>query len=113
VLHLLRRRPRAPHLLALALRSVQPAGRLLQAAGAGPGAELLTLEPLSHDASLAMVGGLPDPVLRERVAREARGNPLFLEQLARFAQLPDGTLPARLLAGVALEVGALPAAAQR
>ena len=112
VLHLLRRRPRAPHLLALALRSGKPPGRLLQAAGAGPGAELVALEPLGHDASLAMVGGLPDAALRERVVREARGNPLFLEQLARFAQLSDGTLPPCLLASVALEVGALPDAAR-
>ena len=110
VLHLLRRPPRGPHLLAFALRPIDPAPRLLDAARAAPAWSHLHLEPIGHAASLALLEELPDPALREKVAREAEGNPLFLQELARAARQPEGELPPTLRAAVQLEVGALPRA---
>ena len=108
VLHLLRRAPRAPHLLAFAMRPMEPAPRLLHATRAAAGSQLVSLAPLAHDASLELVGHVGDAALRERLAREAAGNPLFLQELARVARDPDGALPPTLLAAVRLEVGAMP-----
>jgi DNA-binding NarL/FixJ family response regulator len=110
VLHLLRRPPRGPHLLAFALRPVDPAPRLLDAARAAPAWSHLQLEPLDREASLELVDDLPDSDLRERVVREAAGNPLFLQELTRAARGPEGELPPTLLAAVQLEVSALPRA---
>ena len=112
VLHLLRRPPRAPHLLAFALRPIDPAPRLLDAARAAPAWTHLPLAPLDREASLSLVDELPDPDLRERVATEAAGNPLFLQELARAVRQPAGRLPPTLLAAVQLEVGALPPASR-
>ena len=50
--------------------------------------------------------------MRERLAREAAGNPLFLQELARVARDPGDALPPTLLAAVQLEVGAMPPAAR-
>ena len=108
VLHLLRRPPRAPHLLAFALRPIDPAPRILDAARGAPAWTHLSLEPLDRESSLALVEELNDSELRERVATEAAGNPLFLQELARAARQPDGLLPPTLLAAVQLEVGGLP-----
>ena len=108
VLHLLRRPPRGSHLLAFALRPVDPASRLLDAARNSPGWTHLSLSPLEHGASLELLEELADPALRERVATEAAGNPLFLGELARAARQPSGGLPATLVAAVRLEVDALP-----
>ncbi len=110
VLHLLRRPPRSPHLLAFALRPIDPAPRLLDAARATPAWTHLQLEPLGREASLELVDDLPDPDLRERVVRDAGGNPLFLQELTRAARQPGDELPATLLAAVQLEVGTLPRA---
>jgi DNA-binding NarL/FixJ family response regulator len=107
VAHLLRRPPRAPHLLVFAMRPVDPAPRLLDAARTSPGFAPLPLQPLSHADSLALLAGVPDAAVRERLAREAAGNPLFLQELARVAPHAGGALPPTLLAAVALEVGAL------
>jgi DNA-binding NarL/FixJ family response regulator len=107
VLHLLRRPPRSAHLLAFALRPVDPAPRLLDAARHTPGLTHLRLLPLEHQVSLELLQELPDPGLRERVAAEAAGNPLFLGELARAARQPTGSLPPTLVAGVRLEVDAL------
>src|SRR5918999_1162889 len=112
VLHLLRRPPRAPHLLAFALRPVEPAPRVLHATRAAAGSRLISLSPLTHEASLELIGHIPDTSRRERLAREAAGNPLFLQELARVAGEPGDALPPTLLAAVQLEVGALPAAAR-
>ena len=76
------------------------------------GAELVAVEPLDHDASLALAGDIADPALRDRVARDARGNPLFLQELARAARDPAGPLPETLLAAIQLEVDALPPASR-
>jgi DNA-binding NarL/FixJ family response regulator len=112
VLHLLRRPPRGAHLLAFALRPVDPAPRLLDAARHAPGLTHLSLLPLGHDASLALLQELPDPALRERVATEAAGNPLFLSELARAARQPSGSLPATLVAAIRLDVDAAAAPAR-
>jgi DNA-binding CsgD family transcriptional regulator len=112
VLHLLRRPPAGPVLLAFAMRPVDPARRLLDAVRTGPAAELVAVEPLDHDASLALAGDIPDPALRDRVARDARGNPLFVQELARAARDPAGPLPETLLAAIQLEVDALPPASR-
>ena len=112
VLHLLRRPARAPHLLAFALRPMEPAPRLLHATRAAAGSQLISLSPLPHAASLELIGHVADAALRERLAREAAGNPLFLQELARVARDPDGALPPTLLAAVRLEVGAMPPAAR-
>jgi DNA-binding CsgD family transcriptional regulator len=112
VLHLLRRPPRAPHLLAFALRPMDPAPRILHATRAAAGSRLLSLTPLAHDASLELIGHVGDAALRERLAREAAGNPLFLQELARVAREPGDALPPTLLAAVRLEVGAMPPTAR-
>jgi len=112
VLHLLRRPPRAPHLLAFALRPADPAPRILHAARAAAAGSLVSLSPLPHAASLELIGHVPDAAVRERLAREAAGNPLFLQELARVAGDPGDALPPTLLAAVQLEVGAMPPAAR-
>ena len=94
-------------LLVIAARPVGPAGRLLDAARSSAGWEELELAPLSRDDAHAMVAGVADAAVRERVVLEGRGNPLFLRELARVADRADGALPATLVAAIALEVGAL------
>ena len=112
VLHLLRRPPRAPHLIVFALRPMDPAPRILHATRANADAALLPLSPLPHAASLELIGHVADAGLRERLAREAAGNPLYLQELARVARDPGDALPPTLLAAVRLEVAALPPASR-
>jgi DNA-binding CsgD family transcriptional regulator len=110
VLHLMRRPPAVGHLLAFGARAGGPAARLLDAARSAVGWEQLVLAPLGHDASLALLTDVGDARRRERLAREAAGNPLFLRELARSPA--DGALPPTLLATVAGEVAALDPAAR-
>ncbi len=112
VLHLLRRPARAPHLLAFALRPADPAPRILHATRAASASRLISLSPLPHAASIELIGHVPDAAVRERLAREAAGNPLFLQELARVAGDPGDALPPTLLAAVQLEVGAMPPASR-
>ncbi|MDA0165875.1 AAA family ATPase, partial [Solirubrobacter ginsenosidimutans] len=107
VLHLLRRPVPVPALLVLATRPVGPAGRLLDAARSARGWEQLELAPLGRADAHAIVAGVADAAVRERVVREGRGNPLFLRELARVADRADGALPASLVAAIGLEVAAL------
>ncbi|HEX6026762.1 MAG TPA: BREX system ATP-binding domain-containing protein, partial [Solirubrobacter sp.] len=109
VQHLLRRPPRAPHLLILALR--RPSVLIDTAAPSGR-TEYVFLEPLSHEESLALLADVADPAMRERIAREARGNPLFLGQLTRYAGLTGEAPPPCILAAVGRELAALPADAR-
>lgn len=102
--HLLRRPPAAPHLLALAMRPAGPAERLLDALRGSPAATVLTLEPLDDEAAGHVVAGVEDAALRARLVAEARGNPLYLEELARTAGKTGTTLPGTLMAAVAREV---------
>ena len=60
VLHLLRRPPRAPHLLVFALRPMEPAPRILHAARANSDSLILPLSPLPHAASLELIGHVAD-----------------------------------------------------
>ena len=112
VLHLLRRPPRGPHLLAVAMRPQDPAPRVLDAARDMPGWAHLQPGPLGDDAAHTLVAGIPDAALRDRVVREAGGNPLFLEELRRVARDPADALPPTLLAAVGLEIGMLPPASR-
>jgi DNA-binding CsgD family transcriptional regulator len=108
VLHLMRRPPAVGHLLAFAARPIGSTPRLLDALRSAPGSEQLTLTRLGHDASLALLASVPDAAVRERLAREAAGNPLFLRELARLADRPNGALPPTLVAAVEQEVATLP-----
>jgi DNA-binding CsgD family transcriptional regulator len=100
--HLLRRPPRAPHLLVLALRSADPS---VPTNTLDPRLEHLHLGPLGPDEALALLGDAPD---RERIVREARGNPLFLHQLAR-----SGTgVPPCVTAAIGVELDLLPHASR-
>ncbi|RKQ84928.1 regulatory LuxR family protein [Solirubrobacter pauli] len=101
VQHILRRPPRAPHLLMLALRSGALAGALSMPTA---GVATIELEPLDRDDSLALLAGVPSRRARERIADEAHGNPFFLSQLARF---PHDALPPCVLAAVGQEVALL------
>jgi DNA-binding NarL/FixJ family response regulator len=107
VLHLLRRPVALPVLLVVAARPVGPAGRLLDAGRSASGWEELALTPLADEDARAMVAGLADAAVRERVVLEGRGNPLFLRELARVADRGEASLPATLVAAVHLEVAAL------
>ena len=70
-----------------------PPRRLLDAARSAAGWEELELAPLGRDDAHAMVAGVADAAVRERVVLEGRGNPLFLRELARVADRAEGALP--------------------
>ena len=107
VLHLLRRPPRIPLLLAVALRGIDPAPRVLDAARVAPGFAELRPRPLPAEDALALLpGDLPNE-LRDRMAGEAQGNPLFLHELARIGAAGADQLPATLQAAVTREVASL------
>src|SRR5262249_43741044 len=131
VLHLLRRPPAVPHLLVFAARpggaaarlsdgargtgddgrpsdGAGAATRLLDAARHAPGFAALSLEPLGAELALGLRGGVRDPAVRRRVARDAGGNPLFLRELARAAGRPGRDLPPTLAAAIGGELAALP-----
>ena len=86
--------------------------RLLDAARSAPGFEQLALEPLAHEASLSLLADVGDPAGRERVAREAAGNPLFLGELARASRAAGDALPRTVIAAVTLELAMLDPAAR-
>ncbi|MEN0014833.1 MAG: hypothetical protein AAGC46_15805, partial [Solirubrobacteraceae bacterium] len=106
VLHLLRRPPRAPHLLVLAARPVGPLAHLLGALRDSVPGDHLEVGPLARDAAAELLTGVTSPARRERCLDEARGNPLFLDGLARLAGDTD-RLPPTVLAAVDLEVRGL------
>ncbi len=111
VTHLLRRPPRTPVLLVLALRPApRPLALLLDALRNGvPGAHL-ELGPLPDgDAATLLRDVEADD--RPALVREAGGNPLFLQELARVGAADD-RLPPTILAAVELEVAALAPAAR-
>ncbi|HYC80361.1 MAG TPA: AAA family ATPase, partial [Solirubrobacterales bacterium] len=108
VLHLLRRSPRVPHLLLFALRPVDPAARLIDAARSAPSWTELRPAPLAEEDALTLLPGDLEPSLRERMAREAGGNPLFLRELGRLGAGAAKELPSTVLAAVRQEVADLP-----
>jgi AAA ATPase domain len=86
LLHLLRRPPRVPFLLLLALRPSRGGARLLDAGRRrADGWDELRPAPLGRAAARALLGPDLEPAARERILREADGNPLFLRELARGA----------------------------
>lgn len=85
VLHLLRRPPRIPFLLLFALRPSKGGARLLDAGRRADGWDELRPAPLGRRAAKALVGDGLEPAVRDRIVREADGNPLFLRELARGA----------------------------
>jgi DNA-binding CsgD family transcriptional regulator len=109
--HVVRRPPRAAHLLVLALRPGEPADRLLAARRASaPGGEVtLDLAPLRRDAGEALLEAVGEPAERERLFRESGGNPLLLEELARAREGEE--VPSGITAAVAAELRGLPPAA--
>ncbi len=108
ILHLIRRPPRAAHLLVFAGRRVGPALRLLDALRAA-NYEHIALQPLSDAAAAELLRGVDDDVLRARLMREAAGNPLYLQELAHVAGQGDAAaLPSSLIAAVQQEVSSLP-----
>jgi DNA-binding CsgD family transcriptional regulator len=107
VLHLLRRPPRIPLLLAVALRGIDPAPRLLDAARGAPGFTELRPRPLPQEDALALLPGDLPQELRDRMTGEAQGNPLFLHELARIGAAAAEGLPPTLQAAVSREVAGL------
>lgn len=111
---LLRRPPRAGALICFAFRSGQ-ASESLQRALAAPGIRHLALGPLDAESAGKLLGDRVPPRLGEQVAREAGGNPFFLEQLARAAasgRMRDVRAPGALTAaGEGIAVPAAVAAA--
>ncbi len=112
ILHLLRRLPRASLLVAFAMRPVDPMPRLLDGLRGAPSAAHFSLLPLNREAALELLVGVEDRRLRERLQSEARGNPLYLHELARLARDPDDELPPTLIAAVRLEIGSVSSGAR-
>ena len=106
LLHLLRRPPEVPHVVLLASRSSEAADRVLDVARQLDGLLELALLPLSEQAARELLPADLDPGASQRVLADARGNPLFLRELARAAQ-EGGELTATLLGAVRREVAAL------
>ena len=104
---LVQRPPAFPHLLAVASRRRgSPALALLGEARRLAGFEELLLEPLNLAASLELLAAVPDARERERLALEARGNPLYLTELARAGGQPS-SLPCPVLGAVEVELARL------
>jgi DNA-binding NarL/FixJ family response regulator len=113
VLHLLRRSPRAPHLLLFALRPVEPAAQLIDAARSAPEWVELRPAPLAEEDAMSLLPSELDQSLRARMAREAGGNPLFLRELGRLGADAAAELPSTVLAAVQQEVADLPPVAAK
>jgi DNA-binding NarL/FixJ family response regulator len=111
ILHLIRRPPRGPNLIAFAARPVDHAPRLLDALRVARGAGHLALEPLDAAAAGELLADVPQ-AQRSRLVEEARGNPLYLQELARVASDPAAALPPTLIAAVQQELTALPPASR-
>ena len=106
--HLVQRPPAGAHLLAVASRRRGgPALRVLGAARRLAGFEELQLEPLGHAESLELLAAVPDARDRERMARDAGGNLLYLTELARAAGRPPSAVPCPVLGAVEVELAAL------
>ena len=106
ILYLLRRPPRGACLLVFTTRPGERARRLL----ATTAFTSLSLAPLPREAALTLLPAELDATVRERVADEAAGNPLYLRELARGAG--HAAVPAMLAAAVSLELAALDAPAR-
>ncbi|HST38383.1 MAG TPA: AAA family ATPase, partial [Conexibacter sp.] len=113
LLHLLRRPPRVPFLLVFALRPGR-VPRLLDAGRRAHGWEELRPAPLPRSAARSLLPDALDAAVRERILREADGNPLFLRELARGSAAGsdrDEPVPGTLAAAIVQELDALDATA--
>ncbi len=121
IAHLIRRRPGAKVLLALALRPHEAPERLRGAIEAGERSDELSrleLGPLSREEAFELLPGAGDKEVRARLYDESGGNPFYLEQLHRETSRPLGTgvlvagteteLPDAVRSAIAGELGRLP-----
>ncbi len=115
LLHLLRRPPRTPHLLVIALRPGAVADRIATAVRDVPHAISLELGPLATGEADRLLASVSDPARRALIVSESGGNPFFLKELASVAVPGEvgagavaGELPAPVAAAVAVEVDRLP-----
>ncbi len=81
--HLVRRPPHAPHLLALGLRPGGAADRLIVAMRAQGVGTVMDVGPLSRDDAEPLMASFADAGDRDRLYREAGGNPMLIEELVR------------------------------
>jgi ATP/maltotriose-dependent transcriptional regulator MalT len=113
--HTMRRRPRAPVLLALAHRSREAPPPLLDALTRDDALTELELRPLSPDEADELLGpGVPAPRRRALYA-ESGGNPFYLTELARAGDVAatagaagGGTVPRTVAASIRCELARLP-----
>jgi DNA-binding NarL/FixJ family response regulator len=122
VAHLVRRPPRAAHLLVLALRPGDVALRLsdaLRDADRSQEAVHLALEPLDRAAAGRLLGARCNPELADRLYADSGGNPFLLGELARAPARArpgppgaPGSVPAAVAGAVAGELRALSTAAR-
>lgn len=119
LLHLLRRPPRVPHLLAIGLRPGGVGDRIAAALRDVPEAQLLDLGPLDPAQAGRLLEQVEDADLRALVLAEAGGNPFYLRELAAepgtagtAGDLVAGEVPAAVVAAVAVEVERLPPGAR-
>lgn len=113
VAHLVRRPPRRPHLLVLALRPGEVATGLrdvLREADRAGTSTHLELGPLDRDAAAALLTGVRDPDLATRLLDESGGNPFLLGELARSAAARAGAATATADAAGGAGRDAIPAA---
>ena len=108
--HLIRRPPRHAHLLAVALRSGTVVDRLLDAQRAtGGGGTLIDLAPLDRDSAEELMADMPVPE-RDRIFHESGGNPMLVEEMARFG--PGRAIPGSIAAFVQVELDRAPPVAR-
>ena len=110
VLHLLRRPPASAHLLAFARAAGRPGAAAARRAAQRPRLRAARRSSRSGTTHRSRCWrACADAALRERLAREAAGNPLFLRELARAADRRTARCRRRCVAAVEQEVAALPA----
>lgn len=113
VSHLLRRRPRGPILLAVALRLRRAPAllrRSLDGVDSQPQPERIELRPLSEGEVDDLLGDRFDPEVRSGLYRESGGNPFYLEQLARVAREGGSARIPEVGAGEDAALGGVPRA---
>ena len=122
IMHLLRRPPSAPLLVALAHRTGQAPAALpaaLAAAARESHVTELTLAPLSEQEAGELLHDRLAAPLRAAVFRQSGGNPFYLEELARAPLAPDAGdapgahVPAAVAAALGQEIERLPDSARR
>ncbi len=109
--HLIRRPPRRAHLLAVALRSGAVVDRLLDAQRAtGGGGTLIDLAPLDRASAEELMVDTSAAADRDRIFHESGGNPMLVEEMARFG--PGGAIPGGIAAFVQVELDRAPPVAR-